>query len=292
MATQGPESDATTVSPQADTATDGVVVASSDQPEHERGVAARPAPTGEPGEPSVDRLIDLAREALGQITSPHDVGAFVGFVDEGDGAFSARFHTTSTAYPGWFWTVAMTHLDDDEPNVLETELLPGEGARLAPPWVPWAQRLAKYREEHAEGAEQAEAAGPRAITLARRGRRRVRTRVTEQGTAVTAATDSASVNADERPETDARESRADEVASAAGAGADRAAAADATGAVDEAPSAPEAASASTGAATGTRQRRTIPSRRRRVTMPSRRARAAGRDGADAPSDAAGTPDES
>jgi hypothetical protein len=40
----------------------------------------------------------------------------------------------------------MSRIDDSsEPFVLETELMPGDGALLAPDWVPWSDRLADYR---------------------------------------------------------------------------------------------------------------------------------------------------
>ena len=43
------------------------------------------------------------------------------------------------------WTVSIARVGDDEPTVLEAELLPREGALLAPDWVPWAERLADYQ---------------------------------------------------------------------------------------------------------------------------------------------------
>src|SRR4029453_9433973 len=60
-------------------------------------------------------------------------------------------------YPGWFWTVSLARLDDAEPTVLEVELLPGDGALLAPDWVPWAERLADYQAAQAALAEIAQA---------------------------------------------------------------------------------------------------------------------------------------
>jgi hypothetical protein len=46
----------------------------------------------------------------------------------------------------WLWTV------------LETELMPGEGALLAPDWVPWSQRLEEYRAAQAAAGEPDETA--------------------------------------------------------------------------------------------------------------------------------------
>jgi hypothetical protein len=42
--------------------------------------------------------------------------------------------------------------------VLETELMPGEGALLAPDWVPWSERLEEYRAAQAAAGEPDETA--------------------------------------------------------------------------------------------------------------------------------------
>ncbi len=84
---------------------------------------------------------------------------------------SLRFENLLAGYPGWFWTVSLARLDDDEPTVLEVELLPGDGALLAPDWVPWAERLADYQAAQAALAELAPIDG---LERYRRGRRRPR----------------------------------------------------------------------------------------------------------------------
>lgn len=88
---------------------------------------------------------ELGRAALLEITSADTIGANAGSVDEGEGVVSVHFETTLDGYPGWHWTVSIAHIDGGEPSVLETELLPGDGALLAPDWVPWVDRLADYR---------------------------------------------------------------------------------------------------------------------------------------------------
>jgi hypothetical protein len=88
---------------------------------------------------------DLGRAALLEITSAETVGENAGSVDEGEGVVSVHFETTLDGYPGWHWTVSIARVDGEPPSVLETELLPGEGALLAPDWVPWVDRLADYR---------------------------------------------------------------------------------------------------------------------------------------------------
>lgn len=95
---------------------------------------------------------DLALSALHEITAADTVGPPAGYTVEDDGVVSLRFHTRLSGYPGWFWTVSVAVVDEAEPTVLEVELLPGDGALLAPDWVPWATRLAEYQAAQAAAA--------------------------------------------------------------------------------------------------------------------------------------------
>jgi len=101
---------------------------------------------------------DLALNALREITPASSIGPAAGYLPEEDGSVSLRFENRLPGYPGWYWTVTVDRVDDEEPTVLEVELLPGDGALLAPEWVPWAERLAEYRAHQVELAEQAAAA--------------------------------------------------------------------------------------------------------------------------------------
>ncbi|MDU0367561.1 DUF3027 domain-containing protein [Microbacterium sp. KSW4-17] len=110
---------------------------------------------GEPSPVADERLTgahDLALAALHEITAADTVGPAAGYTLEDDGVVSLRFHTRLSGYPGWFWTVSVAVVDDSEPTVLEVELLPGDGALLAPDWVPWATRLAEYQAAQAAAA--------------------------------------------------------------------------------------------------------------------------------------------
>lgn len=109
----------------------------------------------EPPQVADERLTgahDLALTALREITAADTVGPAAGYTLEEDGVVSLRFHTRLSGYPGWFWTVSVAAVDDSEPTVLEVELLPGDGALLAPDWVPWATRLAEYQAAQAAAA--------------------------------------------------------------------------------------------------------------------------------------------
>ena len=101
---------------------------------------------------------DLALAALREITADATIGPAAGYVVEDDDVVSLRFENRLGGYPGWYWTVSVARVEGEEPTVLEAGLLPGDGALLAPDWVPWAERLAEYRAQQvAAAAEQAEA---------------------------------------------------------------------------------------------------------------------------------------
>ena len=89
--------------------------------------------------------VDLARRALLEVTPPETVGGVLGHLVEGDHLLTLLFAADLRGYPGWHWSVTIVRVDDGEPTVLETELMPGDAALLAPEWVPWSERLADYR---------------------------------------------------------------------------------------------------------------------------------------------------
>ena len=99
-----------------------------------------------------DERARIAREALREITPDATVGELIGQQPEGDGVTTLAFAATMPGYPGWRWTVSVAELPGEGPSVLEAELLPGEGALLAPDWVPWSERLEEYRAAQAEAA--------------------------------------------------------------------------------------------------------------------------------------------
>jgi len=111
--------------------------------------------TSKPEPVADERLLhahDLALSALREITPADTIGPPAGHVVEADDVVSLRFHARLAGYPGWHWTVTVAVVEDSEPTVLEAELLPGEGALLAPDWVPWAKRLAEYQAAQAAAA--------------------------------------------------------------------------------------------------------------------------------------------
>ncbi len=97
-----------------------------------------------------------ARAALAEITPTGTVGELLEQVVEDDGVVTLRFAATMAGYPGWRWTVSLAELPGEAPSVLETELMPGEGALIAPDWVPWADRLEDWRAAQLATAESVE----------------------------------------------------------------------------------------------------------------------------------------
>jgi len=95
----------------------------------------------------------LARKTLLELTPADSIGDFLGETVADDGVCTLSFAAALSGYPGWHWSVSLVELDGLEPTVLESELIPGDGALLAPDWVPWSQRLEEYRAAQAAAGE-------------------------------------------------------------------------------------------------------------------------------------------
>ena len=99
---------------------------------------------GDPSAPTVlpDQLIELARAAaIEEAGADAGVGDYLGARSEDSIASSASFAATDRGYRGWYWLVTLAVVDPARPTISEVVLLPGEGALLAPAWVPWDQRV-------------------------------------------------------------------------------------------------------------------------------------------------------
>ena len=95
----------------------------------------------------------LALQALAEVTDPASVGELIEVVEGEPGVRDLVFACRLPGYVAWRWTVSTAQVGDEAPTVLEVELLPGEGALVAPPWEPWAERLAEYRRTHPDEPE-------------------------------------------------------------------------------------------------------------------------------------------
>ena len=86
--------------------------------------------------------VDLARAAVVAIVAPDRVGEHLEVLAEGERAVTHLFECEDPAYAGWRWAVTVGRAPRSKlVTVSETVLLPGPAALLAPPWVPWQDRL-------------------------------------------------------------------------------------------------------------------------------------------------------
>ncbi|MEP9392910.1 DUF3027 domain-containing protein [Gordonia sp. VNK1] len=97
--------------------------------------------TGVVDGPRLLDAVDIARGAL--IDDGHEPGAHRAAVTEGEWAAAHYFDADLVGYRGWQWCVVVAGAPGaDTVTVSEVVLLPGEGALLAPQWVPWNERVA------------------------------------------------------------------------------------------------------------------------------------------------------
>lgn len=70
------------------------------------------------------------------------VGEHLGAYMESDHVAIHRFLCTDPAYVGWVWAVTVVRAPRvKDATISEVVLLPGEGALVAPVWVPWSERV-------------------------------------------------------------------------------------------------------------------------------------------------------
>ena len=86
--------------------------------------------------------VELAREALLEVTEPGQVGEHLRAEASGERLVTHVFECTMPGYRGWSWVVVVTRASRAKvATVAETALLPGDDAILAPDWEPWSERL-------------------------------------------------------------------------------------------------------------------------------------------------------
>ena len=109
------------------------------------------SPTAAPRRPRTARpkldaiaaaAVELAREALLEVTEPGQVGEHLRAEASGERLVTHIFECTMPGYRGWSWVVVLARASRAKfATVAETALLPGEDAILAPDWEPWSERL-------------------------------------------------------------------------------------------------------------------------------------------------------
>ena len=86
--------------------------------------------------------VEAARAALLEQVGDAVVGDHVEAVAEDEGVVTHYFACVQAGYPGWRWAVTVAQAPDQEAVTIdEVVLLPGQGSIIAPPWVPWRERI-------------------------------------------------------------------------------------------------------------------------------------------------------
>ena len=116
-----------------------------ESPEMPATTAPATTAAADPGAAAPDRVcaeaVDLARAAAVEVAGPA-VGEHLGLEVEEERVVTHSFATTDKAYTGWRWAVTVVRAEGaDSVTVDEVVLLPGSGALLPPPWVPWSERV-------------------------------------------------------------------------------------------------------------------------------------------------------
>ncbi|MFC0581831.1 DUF3027 domain-containing protein [Micrococcoides hystricis] len=108
-------------------------------------------------DPQLAGEIEIARAALAEIADDDQVGEHVGAAADDDRLVTHRFVCLLPGYKGWHWfsTVARASRSK-QVTVCELGLVSGDDSLLAPPWVPWSERVSEEerKQEQAEQSEQ------------------------------------------------------------------------------------------------------------------------------------------
>jgi hypothetical protein len=93
-------------------------------------------------DPACAAAVDLARAAADEVAEPSGLGAYLGCDAEDERVVTHYFSSTAPGYVGWRWAVTVARAPRSRHiTVNEIVLLPGPDAILAPPWVPWSERV-------------------------------------------------------------------------------------------------------------------------------------------------------
>src|SRR3954463_5136778 len=82
--------------------------------------------------------VDLARAAAEEDAEPGTVGEHLGVTAAAERLVPPSFASLAKGYRGWHWAVTVARAPRARvATVCEVVLLPGDGAVLAPAWLPW-----------------------------------------------------------------------------------------------------------------------------------------------------------
>lgn len=110
-----------------------------DEPEAPAARARRRAPRRDD---LLADAVDTARAALAEIAEEGQVGEHLGAVADDDRLVTHRFAAHLSGYAGWAWYCTLARAPRARNiTVCEVGLMAHEGALVAPPWVPYAERV-------------------------------------------------------------------------------------------------------------------------------------------------------
>lgn len=126
--------------------------------------AAAAAPRVRRRAPRRDELladaVDTAREGLAGLAAPEEVGEHVDVLVDDDRMVTHRFESRLPGYAGWLWYVTVARAPRSrQVTVCETGLVAGEGALVAPPWVPYAERVSDEERERLQAVAEGRVPG-------------------------------------------------------------------------------------------------------------------------------------
>ena len=96
--------------------------------------------------PKIDQVlakaVDVARQSAETLAYPRPIGEHLGFTMDADRLGTHWFASSDPGYVGWAWAVTLARVPRSRTaTVCEVDMIPREGALLAPEWVPWEERL-------------------------------------------------------------------------------------------------------------------------------------------------------
>jgi DUF3027 family protein len=92
-------------------------------------------------DPALAAAVEIARAAALEV-GDGSVGEHLGVRADGERIATHSFAATLPGYRGWHWAVTVARVSRSRTvTVDEVVLLPGDGALLAPEWVPWEERV-------------------------------------------------------------------------------------------------------------------------------------------------------
>lgn len=97
------------------------------------------------------QAVDVARERLLEVVDAEQLGDHLSVTADGERLVTHRFASNVAGYVGWTWFVSLARVPRSKAiTVCELGLIPGDGALLAPEWVPWSARVTPEDMEPAE----------------------------------------------------------------------------------------------------------------------------------------------